>query len=242
MIPSDDTQDRIVWLSQFVTEDRLRTMRAVLSDRTRFITVVLEDIYQPHNASAVLRTCDCFGVQDVHIIENRNSYRVNPDVELGTAQWLSLQRYSQHADNTAATLKSLQSSGYRVVATTPHGDTVSLDDFDVTAQPSALVFGTELDGLSDDALCHADVRLRVPMYGFAESFNISVSAAIILNRLCSDLRRSNLSWQLSSQEQQQVLLTWLRRSIKKSDALEREFEREYETAPQPCSARSATTE
>ncbi len=242
MIHSDDTRQRIGWLSQFVTEDRLKTMRAVLANRTRFVTVVLEDIYQPHNASAVLRTCDCFGVQDVHIIENRNSYRINPDVELGTAQWLSLQRYSQHANNTPSTLHSLQSSGYRVVATTPHGDTVSLDEFDVTEQPSAIVFGTELEGLSDDALDHADVRLRVPMYGFAESFNISVSAAIVLNRLCSDLRRSSVSWQLSSQEQQQLLLTWLRRSIKKSDTLEREYEREYETAPQSRSARWATTE
>ncbi|TVQ35157.1 MAG: TrmH family RNA methyltransferase [Spirochaetaceae bacterium] len=226
----EDTRARIAWLSQFVTGRRLQTMYGVLANRTRFVTVVLEDIFQPHNASAVLRSCDCFGVQDVHIIENRNSYRINPDVELGTAQWLTLKRYSEREDNTPAALRALRTGGYRLVAATPHGDTVSIDDFDVTAQPTALMLGTELQGLSADALAAADVRLRIPMYGFVESFNISVSAAIILSRLCSQLRRSDVAWRLSTEQQHDLLLAWLRRSVRKSDLLERQYERSPRSA------------
>lgn len=222
--PAEDTRSRIAWLSRFVTEQRFETMRSVLANRTRYITLLLEDIYQPHNASAVLRTCDCFGVQDVHIVENRNAYRINPDVELGTAQWLSLHRYARTDNNTPAAIERLRAAGYRIVATTPHGETVSLDDFDVTAAPTALLLGNELDGLSQDALQAADLRLSIPMYGFVESFNISVSAAIILSRMVHDLRRSGTGWQLDNDEQDRILLTWLRRSLKKSAALERQYE------------------
>lgn len=219
-----DINRRIAYLSRFITANRLETMDRVLNQRTRHITVLLEDIYQPHNASAVLRTCDCFGVQDVHIVENRNSYRINPDVELGTAQWLSLHRYSRLDNNTPEAIQTLRDRGYRIVATTPHGDTVSLDDFDPCEAPVALMMGNELEGLSEQAIEAADLRLRIPMYGFVESFNISVSAAIILSTLCRGLRQSTLEWSLSADEKTRIKLEWLRRSIKKSTVLERQFE------------------
>ena len=230
-----DLQSRLAYLERFVTEQRSETMTRVLEQRTRFITVVLEDIYQPHNASAVLRTCDCFGVQDVHIIENRNSYRINPDVELGTAQWLTLHRYGQRENNTPEAIAELRRRGYRIVATTPHGRTVPLDEFHVAGAPTAVLLGNELEGLSEDALDAADERLRIPMYGFVESFNISVSAAIILNTLCSALRRDRDDWMLDAAEREEIRLGWLRRSIKRSAELEREWERtgSHEQNPAP---------
>ncbi len=230
-----DIHSRISYLEQFITEQRRETMMRVLDQRTRFVTVVLEDIYQPHNASAVLRTCDCFGVQDVHIIENRNRYRINPDVELGTAQWLTLHRYNRRDNNTPEAIAELRRRGYRIVATTPHGRTVSLDEFRVADAPTAVLLGNELEGLSETALDAADERLRIPMYGFVESFNISVSAAIILNTLCSTLRRDREDWTLSGDEREEILLGWLRRSIKRSVELEREWERtgSHEENPTP---------
>lgn len=211
------------YLSSMVTPNRLATMNHVLDQRTRYITVVVEDIYQPHNASAVLRTCDAFGIQDVHIIENRNTYRVNPGVELGTAQWLTIEKHRNAEDNGAAALAVLKERGYRIIATTPHADDTNLDDFDLTAGKAALVFGNELDGISERTMASADGFLRIPMYGFVESFNISVSAAIILYHLKSALRRSGIKWRLGDDERTDLLLSWLRGSVRKSSELEKRY-------------------
>src|SRR4030042_2486900 len=165
----------IKYLEQFVTERRLQLINRVLSQRTRYITVVLEDIYQSHNASAVLRSCDCFGIQDVHIIENRNTYQLNPDVALGSNKWLTLYKYTREQNNTATALTKLKKTGYRIVATTPHANGCPLQEFDLHKGKTALVFGTELEGLTGNATTMADEFLTIPMAGFTESLNISVT-------------------------------------------------------------------
>lgn len=213
------------YLSGFLTERRLARFHETLEYRTRYITVALEDIYQPHNASAVLRTCDGFGVQDVHIIENRNTYRVNPDVALGSSKWLSLIKYNRSENNTAEAIRALRTRGYRVVATTPHRDDVRLEDLDLGEGPVAFLLGNELDGLSEAAIEEADIHMRIPIYGFVESFNISVAAAIILHHTTLALRRSDLPWQLTEKEKQAILLEWMRGSIPRREALEREYYR-----------------
>lgn len=213
----------IKFLSGFVTKNRIQLFNQVLSDRTRYITVVLEDLYQPHNASAVLRTCDCFGIQDVHIIENRNKYTVNPDVALGSSKWLDLVKYNKKDNNTLPAFKKLRKAGYRIVATAPHDNEVTLDEFDLEKGKTALLFGTELNGLTDTAINNADEFLKIHMFGFTESYNISVSVAIVLYHLVNDLKKSNIHWQLSDKEKKSVKLDWLRKSIKMSSYLEKEF-------------------
>ena len=217
--------NRIGFLRQFITPARYKRFEEVLHNRTRQITVVLEDIYQPHNASAVLRTCDCFGIQDVHIIENRNRYQVNPDVALGSYKWLTLNRYNQAENNTASCLETLKRQGYRLVATTPHRDdhtpeTLPLD------RPAALIFGTELEGLTPAVLGMADDYLRIPMYGFTESLNISVSAAILLRGLVHRLHQTDAGWRLSEPEKEDILLSWLKASVKESEQLLEKFVQE----------------
>lgn len=210
-------------LRQFVSERRMQQFETKLQYRTRYLTVVLEDLYQPHNASAVLRSCECFGIQDVHIIENQNEYRINPDVALGSHKWLTLNRYNTEAHNTAASLDSLRKNGYRIVAATPHKNDGNLEDFDLAKGKAALVFGSELNGLSDTAMNMADEYLKIPMVGFTESLNISVSAAICIHFLSLKLRQTELFWQLSVSDKQNVLLSWLRNSIKKVDLIEHSF-------------------
>jgi len=211
-------------LSGFLTTGRWQRFQEVASARTRHITVVLEDIYQPHNASAVLRSCDCFGIQDVHIIENRNAYTVNPDVALGSSRWLSLHRYNRQDDNTMQCIQALRDKGYRIIATTPHARDTEIGLIDL-GSPIALLFGTELNGLSDTAIQAADGYARIPMAGFTESFNISVSVAICLYELSGRLRRTcePSLWQLSGNERQALLLEWVRQSLKRADLLEKEF-------------------
>lgn len=216
-------QTKIEFFRQFITESRFELFEKNIRERTRYLTVVLEDIYQPHNASAVLRTCDCFGIQDVHIIENQNKYTVNPDVALGASKWLSLKKYNQLENNTYDTIKKLKAQDYRIVATSPHAKDVSPDTINMEQGKIALMFGSELPGLSRIALDNADEFLKIPMYGFTESFNISVSAAIILNRLTERLRKSDIAYRLSQPEQEEILLDWLKKNVKDPDALEEKF-------------------
>lgn len=215
--------DLISYLEGFVTEERAALFNRIVEQRTRYITVVLEDIYQSQNASAVLRTCDCCGLQDVHIIENTNEYTINPDVALGSDKWLDMYRYSDSEDNTLAAYNKLREQGYRIVATSPHKDDVMLDDFDISTGKAAFVFGTERRGLSDTAINNADEYVKIPMYGFTESYNISVSAAIVLSNITSKLFKSDINWRLTGEEKLSLRLKWLRESIKSSKQLEREF-------------------
>ena len=211
----------VTYLQQFVTERRLKQIERVLNNRTRYITVVLEDIFQPHNASAVLRSCECFGIQDVHIIENRNKYRINPDVALGSSKWLTLRKYNQKTNNTLTAIDSLKSNGYCIVATTPDEQAGSLEEFNIREGKFALLFGTEMEGLSVEAMGLADKSIRIPQYGFTQSFNISVAAAIILYGLVNTLRNSDVSWKLDDKEKLNLKLLWLKNSIRHPDAIER---------------------
>ncbi len=214
----------IGYLENFISARRVKLFDKVLSERTKYITVVLEDLFQPHNASAVLRTCDCLGIQEVNIIANRNRYNVNPDVALGSDKWLTLNKYNKSGNNTYEAYKDLHNRGYRIVATSLHEqEAVSLDKFDLKKGKTALVFGTEMHGLSKEAIEWADEYLKIPMYGFTESYNISVSAAIILYELVSSLRKSDISWRLREEDKMHVKLDWLRITIKKSELLEKKF-------------------
>jgi tRNA (guanosine-2'-O-)-methyltransferase len=211
-------------LSGFVTERRLKLFDKLLHYRTRYITVVLEDLFQPHNASAVLRSCDCFGIQDVHIIENQNEYRISPDVALGSYKWLTLIRHNQEKDNTRSAIAMLKKAGYRIVATTPHKNDCTLEDFSLLPGKVALLFGTELKGLSPVAMELADEYVKIPMVGFTESLNISVTAAIFIHYLAAKLRTmSNIPWQLPEKEKNGIKLDWLKKSIRKSDRIVKAF-------------------
>jgi tRNA (guanosine-2'-O-)-methyltransferase len=217
----------ILHLSKFATERRLKLFDRLLEYRTRYLTIVLEDVFQPHNASAVLRSCECFGIQDVHIIENHNIYRISPDVTLGSQKWLTLHRYNQTSDNTATAIHHLKNRGYRIVATTPHRNNCTLENFDLRKGKTALLFGTELKGLSAVAMNMADEFVRIPLVGFTESLNISVTAALFIHHLGMKLRNdTTIDWQLSAEEKQEIKLDWLKHSVRKSDLIEKAFTKE----------------
>jgi len=222
------TLNLIDHLSTCVTESRFALFNKVLNERTRYITVLLEDIYQSQNASAVLRTCDCTGIQDVHIVEERNEYEINPDVALGANQWLSLHYYNNGEDNIYRGVEALRKQGYRIVATLPHAEGTNPESFDLGRGKAALMFGTELNGLTPRALDLADEFIQIPMVGFTESYNISVSAALVLYNLRKRLEASDLDWRLGEDEHSELLLNWLRTSVKMSEQIEKQFRIGYE--------------
>jgi len=216
-------RELIAHLSLLVTDDRWKRFQEVLAERTQYLTVVLENIYQPLNASAVLRSADCFGIQDVHVIENYNQFNPDREVAMGASRWLNIERYNREENNTLQCIQKLKKEGYRIVATTPHKSDCNLQDFDITKGKTALLFGAEMEGLTHVAMEEADEYLKIPMYGFTESFNLSVAAAVCLQHLSHQLRKENIDWQLNEVAKDETLLNWLRYSIKHSEIVEEKF-------------------
>lgn len=213
-------RDLRTYLASFLSDHRRELLPRLLMHRTRFLTVVVEDIYQSHNASACVRSCDCFGVQDIHIIENKTTYEVNDKVALGSAQWLTTQRYQ----DTATCLQKLKDRGYAIMMTSPHEPTCELETFSLTG-PTALVFGNEKFGASDTVRQMSDHVLRIPMYGFTESFNISVAVAVCLHHLVWRLRESPFEWKLKEDEREALLDVWVQHASEgRLASLTRHFE------------------
>lgn len=224
----DVKEELITYLSQFVTAQRQRRIDDVLAWRTRRLTVALEDVYQQHNASAVLRSCEIFGVQDVHIVEGTNRFRPNKGVALGASQWLTLHRYHGDVDeSTRCCLQQLKARGYRIAATTLQEDGIPLSNLSLD-RPLALVFGAEERGLSQEAHDLADTFIQLPMFGFTQSFNVSVTVALCLDNLVRRLHASEVAWQLSEAEKVDLRLKWLIQSATRGELLVRRFLRERE--------------
>ena len=222
LMDADIKRELVAYLGGFVSANKREKIEWVLERRTRHLTVALEDVYQPHNASAVLRSCDCFVVQDVHIVEQRNAYRVNPDVALGASKWLSLIRYSGADDNGAACAAALKEKGYDLVAATPHRDECGVDDLEIE-RPLAVFFGTEEEGLAAATLARMDRYVTIPMFGFTESFNVSVSAALVLRELVGRLRTAAVDWRLDEREKLDLRLQWYRAVVRGSGLIERRY-------------------
>jgi tRNA (guanosine-2'-O-)-methyltransferase len=221
---SDKEEKLFHHFEQFVSDHKKSFVDKVLNERTRHVTIVLENIYQSQNASAALRTCECMGVQDVHIIESTAKYQFNVRVLKGADKWMNIERYRvKDANNTEACFKRLRENGYKILVADPAQDGVSIEEIDPQDSKLAIVFGNELNGASTYALEHCDNKIWIPMYGFTESLNISVSVAIALNTFMQKLRQSEQDIFLSEEEKRFLKLQWYRKIVRKSEILEREF-------------------
>jgi len=213
------SKEFMAFLEELITPERNALFDKVLQQRTNHFTVVTEDVYQLHNTSAVIRSCDVFGIQNVHVIEERNSKQIDREIAMGAQKWVSLNRHH----NSKSCIQDLKDVGYQIVATSPREDAVELSEFDIS-KPSALFLGTEKNGLSTEVFEKADACIYIPMVGFTESLNISVSAAIILQELNTRLRKSKISWELSDYEKNEVKFEWLQKSFKNFDQLVKRFQ------------------
>ena len=210
--------DYLNYLEGFLTDQRKKRFEDVLKQRTNHFTIAMEDIFQLHNTSAVMRSCEVFGIQQLNVVEEKYGKKIDKEIAMGAQKWVDINRFESMTD----CLASLKSKGYRIIATTPHQDDCLLEDFDIT-KPAALFFGTERNGLSDEVLQQADGFLKIPMAGFTESLNISVSAAIIIQNITNRLRQSDIAWQLSNEEMLEKRLLWARNSIKDIKRIEARY-------------------
>jgi tRNA (guanosine-2'-O-)-methyltransferase len=206
------------YLESLLSENRLKRFHQVVKQRTKHFTVATEDVYQLHNTSAVIRSCDVFGIQEVNIVEEVNSKRIDREIAMGAQKWVDLNRYHTVKDS----LKAIKAKGYQIVATTPHANDCDLFDFDVIKK-SCFFFGRETEGLSQEVLDEADVFLKIPMSGFTESLNISVSAAIILQHVTSKLKKTEINWAMSEEEQLEKRLDWCKKTLKSHDEIIERF-------------------
>lgn len=211
-------ENYLTYLETFITESRKEGFKRVLANRTKHFTVVCEDVYQLHNTSAVMRSCEVFGIQELNVVEYRFGKKIDKEIALGAEKWVDIHRYS----NNQNCIDNLKTRGYQIIATTPHENDCMLEDFDIT-KPSAIFFGTERHGLSQEVIDQADGYLKIPMVGFTESLNISVSAAIILQNISTRLRHSDIHWQLTEAELLEKRIDWTRKSIKDIDFVTKRY-------------------
>jgi tRNA (guanosine-2'-O-)-methyltransferase len=206
------------YLLGFISENRKKRFDEVIAQRTDHLRIVLENVYQGHNASAVLRSCESFGVQHVHFIENRNHLKISDDVAMGSSNWLNIHRHNKSPNNTVEAIQQLKRKGFRVVGTSPHKNDCTIDQLPVDKK-LALVFGTEIEGISQDVFEHADEFVKIPMYGFTESFNVSVCAALCLYEITARIRATVPQCHLNEDEKTDVYFEWLKTSVDHSEAL-----------------------
>jgi len=214
----------LAFLENMLTENRKERFEQVLAHRSNHFTVVIEDVFQLHNTSAVMRSCEVFGIQQLNVIEERYTKSIDKEIAMGAQKWVDVNRYNSITN----CISDIKNKGYQIIATTPHHDDCELDDFDIS-KPSALFFGTEKEGLSAEVLQKADGFLKIPMVGFTESLNISVSAAIIIQNLMSRLRKSDIQWQLSEEEILKKRMQWAKNSIKDIKRIEEWYHTENKT-------------
>ena len=213
--------ERTAYMSQFLTEERMAVLRRTLASRTRYMTILTENTFHPQNASALVRHCEAFGLQDLHTVETRCKFNPNVNIVRGTDKWVDITRH----ESTEEAISTLKGAGYRLVATTPHRESCTPETFDVAKGPFCLVFGTEHAGVSDEIIEAADEYLRIPMCGMVESLNVSASAAILIYMLSQRMRLTpSIDWALKEDDAREMLFRWVMSSVKDSERiLEREF-------------------
>ena len=211
-------QKLLHYLEGFITENRKEGFLRVLQNRTKHFTIAMEDIFQLHNTSAVMRSCEVFGIQELNVIEQKFGKRIDTEIAMGAQKWVDVFRYN----SVQSCMDEMRAKGYQIIATTPHDESCLLHEFDIT-KPAALFFGTERDGLSQEVLDQADGFLKIPMVGYTESLNISVSAAIIIQDITTRLRQSAINWHLTEEEILEKRLDWTRKTIKDIEFIERKY-------------------
>lgn len=210
------------YLLSFITDERKLLLNKVLENRTRHITVVVEDLYQTQNISAVMRSCECVGIQNIHIVKGENEFQIHKAIAMGAYKWLTINHYQNEDNPMLNCINDLKTKGYTVVATLPCDNSCFLETLSLE-MPVAFLFGTELTGLSKEAIASADKIVKIPMYGFTNSFNISNSVAIIVSYCIGKLRNSSIHWQLSQEEKEELLFDWVQKSINKPELLIKRF-------------------
>ena len=213
-----NNQEIYDYLQQFLTDERLSKIEHFSKESSDFVLPVMEDVYQFRNAAAIVRSVEACGFHHVVALEEENVFNLNLKVTKGAETWVQVEKMPNNLDS----LKEIKSRGYRILAVSPEKNATMLPDYEVK-EPIALVFGTELEGVSDEILDFADETLAIPMFGFTKSFNVSVAAAICMYELKQKLMKSGIEYQLSDEKLLELKIRWAKNSIKSSEQILERF-------------------
>jgi len=220
------------YIESFMTESRILNLKKVLENRMRHLCLVAENFIDEHNIHAMIRTSECFGLQDFHNIGQKNmQLKKNKSVTRGAFQWTHIYDYTDCEEPTLACIKNLKAQGYKVFATSSHLDAAYTPDTIPIDQPLAILMGKEHEGISDIALAHCDGIVTIPMYGFTESFNVSVAASLLAQPITERIRREDIEWQLSPKEKDKLYYEWIWHSLKYPDKLYHDWVQQSPSRP-----------
>ena len=218
MIPKNRLQETFDYLKQFLTDERLSKIEHFSQESSDFVLPVMEDVYQFRNAAAIVRSVEACGFHHVVALEEENVFNPNLKVTKGAETWVKVEKMPNNLDS----LKEIKNRGYKILAVSPENNATMLPDYEVN-EPIALVFGTELEGVSDEILDFADETLAIPMYGFTKSFNVSVAAAICMYELKQKLMKSGIDYKLSEEKLLEMKIRWTVNSIRSGEELLERF-------------------
>ena len=218
MIPKNRLQETFDYLKQFLTDERLSKIEHFSQESSDFVLPVMEDVYQFRNAAAIVRSVEACGFHHVVALEEENIFNPNLKVTKGAETWVKVEKMPNNLDS----LKEIKNRGYKILAVSPENNATMLPDYEVN-EPIALVFGTELEGVSDEILEFADETLAIPMYGFTKSFNVSVAAAICMYELKQKLMKSGIDYKLSEEKLLEMKIRWTVNSIRSGEELLERF-------------------
>lgn len=222
-------QEILSYFQKFISDHKIQLFDQKTLDRTRHFTFVLEDLFHPHNASAILRTCDCMGIQDVHMIENNHQFVNEKDISLGSKKWLDVYQHNDFDTSSPSCIDKLKEDGYKIAVLNPHQEDVLIQDYPIDNK-TAFILGAEKSGLTEYSLKNADVHIKVPMYGFTESYNVSVTAALTMYDVIQRMRKSEMDWRLNEDDQWKLKMAWTIRSTRASNDIIRHFIKEHPEA------------
>ena len=208
-------------LQQFLTDERLEKLNHFAPEGSDFVLPVIEDVFQFRNAAAIVRSVEACGFHKIIAMESEHEFNPNLRVTKGAETWVEVEKLPHNLDS----LREIKNRGYKILAVSPENNATMLSDYDLK-EPVALVFGTEAAGVSEEILDFADETLAIPMYGFTQSFNVSVAAAICVYELKQKLLRSNLDYKLSEEKLWEMKVRWAMNSIKSGEQILAKYLRE----------------
>lgn len=232
MEPAHIDLELLSYLQSFLTENKRDLFEKSLQQRTRHIAMVIENVIDEHNTNAVIRSCECFGIQDAYVISGGKGFKPAKRVLRGSGKWSNIYRYNELSGNNALKcMTDLKEKGYKIIVTSPHENKTTISKLNLD-RPVAICFGHEKTGISETLIARADESVSIPMTGFTESLNISVAAGIVLYELTKRLYDSEIDFHLSEKEKNELRYHWTLKCLNKPELLIKNFYEKKITAPQ----------
>lgn len=218
----EDLAQTFDYLKQFLTEERLSKIEHFSSESSDFVLPVMDDVYQFRNAAAIIRSVEACAFHKVVAMEEENVFDPNLTVTKGAETWVEVEKMSKNI----ASLQNIKDRGYKILAVSLEKNAVMLPDYQIT-EPIALVFGTEMEGVSEEVIDFADETLAIPMYGLTRSYNVSVAAGICMYELKQKLIKSGIDYKLSEEKRMKMKIRWAVNSMRSGKQIFEKYLRDH---------------